>query len=222
MSNQDALRRCRLYIVSPRRVDPSAFAPTLVKALESGDVASFLLRLENMRDDEIMNAIDILMPVVQSRDVAFLLDGRVTLAKKMGCDGVHLNPNDMSIKDARAILGDEKTIGITCHDSKHLGMEAAERGADYVSFGPFFPPRLPSSGPMATPRPLVSPEILSWWQETMNIPVVAAGGIRTPNCGELVKAGADFICTSTGIWEFPGGAAAAVRAFNDTISDAQK
>ena len=222
MNDNIDLSHCRLYIVSPRKMDPLAFAPTMVKALDAGDVASFLLRLEGMDDEEVMHAIEILMPIAHDRDVAFFLDGKIALAKKTECDGVHLGQHDVNAADARKILGPDKTIGVTCHDSKHLGMTAAESGADYVSFGPFFPPRLPSSGPGATPRPLVSPDILAWWQETMEVPCVAAGGIRAPNCGDLVRAGADFVCTSTGIWEHPAGAAVAVRAFNDAIARASQ
>lgn len=214
-------RSCRLYIISPPALDPLIFSETLKHALVSGDVAAFQLRLEKANSDAWFRAIEILMPIAQDHDVAFILNDRADLAKKMDTDGVHLGIQDMNIRDARSLLGADKIIGASCIDSKHLAMAAAENGASYVSFGPFYPSRSPFYPPeVLDAQNMVSPSIVEWWQETMEVPVVAAGGIKPTNCAELVKAGADFICASTAIWEFPNGAPAAVRAFNAEIEKA--
>lgn len=203
-------------------MDPLVFASTLAKALDAGDVACCQLRLEKADDATILRAIEILMPIAHDRDVSFILNDRADLAKKMDCDGVHLGLRDMNIREARQLLGDDKTIGATCLDSRHIAMQAAERGADYVSFGPFFAGRSPFYPPeVMAPGKVATTDIISWWQETMEIPCVAAGGLTPANCADIVKAGADFVCASTAIWTHPQGAAAAVRAFNDAIAAAR-
>lgn len=215
------ISNCRLYIITPPALDPLVFSATMSKALDAGDVAAFQLRLEKADTDDWQRAIDLLMPIAQERDVAFIVNDRADLAKKMNTDGVHLGLQDMNVKDARQMLGPDKIIGASCIDSKHMAMTAAERGASYVSFGPFYLNRSPFYPPnVLDAKNMVSPDLIKWWSELMEVPCVAAGGIKPSNCAELVKAGADFICASTAIWEHPQGAAAAVRAFNDAIAKA--
>ncbi len=179
----------------------------LKEALKGGDVASFQLRLKHVGDDEIRRAVDILRPVVQANGTAFILNDRPDLAAELGCDGVHIGQEDASYAVARAALPDG-IVGVTCHDSRHLAMEAAEAGADYVAFGAFFPTRTKD------PKTTASPELLSWWIEMMVVPCVAIGGITVANARILVDAGADFLAVSAGVWEHPDGAEAAVREFN--------
>jgi thiamine-phosphate pyrophosphorylase len=137
-----------------------------------------------------------------------ILNDRPDLAAELGCDGVHVGPEDASYAEARRIMGDDATVGVTCRNSRHVAMEFAEEGADYVAFGAFFP----SSTKDAATR--ADPEILEVWSETTNVPCVAIGGITVDNCELLVAAGADFIAVSAGVWTHPDGPAAAVRAFN--------
>lgn len=212
--------RCQLYVITPPKLVPEAFAPQMERALDAGPVAAFQLRLEEADDDQWRAAIERLMPIAQARDVAFIINNRVDLAKETGADGVHLGIHDMKIKEARALLGPDRTIGASCLDSKHLGMTAAEAGADYVSFGPFFTTRSPYyPKENYAPKYMVSPNILTWWSAIMEVPCVAAGGIKPSNCRDIVKAGADFISASTSIWEYPGGGAAAIRDFHAAIND---
>lgn len=212
---------CRLYVITPPALDPLIFSSTMARALDAGDVAAFQLRLAKTDTDGWLRAIDILMPVAHERDVAFIVNDRADLAKKMDTDGVHLGMQDMNVKDARQMLGPDKIIGASCIDSKHMAMTAAERGASYVSFGPFYQSRSPFYPPsVLDAQNMVPPDLIRWWSELMEVPCVAAGGIKPANCDELVKAGADFICASTAIWEHPQGAPAAVRAFNDAIARA--
>ncbi|CAK0749588.1 Thiamine-phosphate synthase [Azospirillaceae bacterium] len=205
---------CRLYLVTPPVLDPANFAPILAAALDAGDVACVQLRLKDCADDEIRRACDALRPVAQQRDVAFLLNDRPDLAVETGCDGVHIGQKDAPYAEARRLIGVDGIVGVTCHDSRHLAMEAGEVGADYVAFGAFYP---------TTTKPSLyrpEPELLSWWSELMEVPCVAIGGITPENCTPLVRAGADFIAVVTAVWNHPEGPAEAVRAFCQAIAAA--
>lgn len=206
---------CRLYLITPERLDPGPFADTLALALDAGEVACVQLRLKGIDDDAIRQAALTLAPVAQSRDVAFLLNDRPDLAAETGCDGVHVGQHDTSYDEARALVGDDAIVGVTCHDSRHFAMVAAERGADYVAFGAFYP--------NATKDAIGHPdaEILKWWSEMMTVPSVAIGGITAANCAPLVKAGADFIAVLSAVWSHAEGPGAAVEEFNKTIAEAQ-
>ena len=200
--------RCRLYLITPPKLDPKPFGETLKRALDAGDVASLQLRLKDAGDDEVRRAITILMPIAQRAGVAFLINDRPDLAAELGADGAHIGQEDMPYAEARALLGPERTIGVTCHDSRHLGIEAAEAGADYVAFGAFFPTSTKEASTHA------DVELLQWWSELMVVPCVAIGGITVENARAVIDAGADFIAVSSGVWNHAQGPAAAVKAFN--------
>ena len=205
---------CRLYLITPPKLNPRAFADVLARALDSGDVASVQLRLKGADDDEIRDAAHVLGPVAQSRDVAFILNDRPDLALETECDGVHIGQRDATYEDSRQALGAERIVGVTCHDSRDLSIEAADKGADYVAFGAFFA--------TATKRPKsrAGTDILRWWSEVTTVPSVAIGGITPGNCLPLVQAGADFLAVSSAVWDFPGGPAAAVEAFAKILEEA--
>jgi thiamine-phosphate pyrophosphorylase len=208
---------CRLYLITPPRLDDlTAFGQSLSAALDAGDVGALQIRLKDVPQADIAAAAKLILPIAQSRGVAVILNDRPDLALKFGCDGVHVGEDDTPCAEARRIMGKDATIGVTCHDSRHLAMEAAEAGADYVAFGAFFPTETKET----TTRP--DPEILGVWQEVMQIPCVAIGGITVDNCLELVEAGADFIAVCSGVWAYPEGPAAAVRAFNAKIAAATR
>jgi thiamine-phosphate pyrophosphorylase len=203
---------CSLYLITPPTL-PGNFADQLAAALDAGAVAAVQLRLKDVPDDVIARTVEKLQPIVQSRDVAFLLNDRPDLAVKLGCDGAHVGQTDMPIKQARKILGD-LTLGVTCHNSRHLAMEAGEAGADYVAFGAFFP--------TATKEPpeMAEIETLKLWADTMEIPCVAIGGITAVNCAPLVQAGAEFLAVVGAVWNAPEGPAAGVKAMLKAISEA--
>lgn len=200
---------CRLYLITPPVIaDLGAFARELEAALAAGDVACLQIRLKNVTDDAVRAAVRALAPVCHAHDVAVILNDRPDLAAELGCDGVHVGDEDAPYAEARRIMGANATVGVTCRTSRHLAMDLAEQGADYVAFGAFFP----SSTKDAATR--ADPEILEIWSETTNVPCVAIGGITVDNCQDLVAAGADFLAVSAGVWGYPEGPAAAVRAFN--------
>lgn len=204
----------RLYLITPPALDPAAFAEPLAEALDAGDVACVQLRLKDVGDDAIRRACDALRPIAQRREVAFLLNDRPDLALETGCDGVHVGQQDTPYLEARRILGLGRIVGVTCHASRDLAMEAAEAGADYVAFGAFFPTSTKEANHRA------DPEILRWWSEIMTVPCVAIGGITPENCAPLVQAGADFLAVVAAVWSHPEGPAAAVRAFEQAIATA--
>jgi thiamine-phosphate pyrophosphorylase len=203
---------CRLYLITPPKLDLDAFAPTLSAALEGGDVAALQLRWKDATADAIAAAVRRVAPVTQRHNVALILNDDAELAASTRCDGVHLGQTDGSVAEARRLLGREGMIGVTCHDSRHLAMEAAEEGADYVAFGAFFPTTTKDAQFKA------EPDILSVWQETMQTPCVAIGGITVETALSLAKAGADFLAVSAGVWAHPDGPAAAVEAFNGAMA----
>lgn len=204
---------CRLYLITPPRIDDlAAFGRDLAQALDAGDVAALQVRLKDVPDEVIAAAVDVITPIAHARGVAVILNDRPDLAAKLGCDGVHVGQTDMSYGDARKLMGREAMIGVTCHDSRHLAMEAAEAGADYVAFGAFFPTTTKDAPTRA------DPEILTIWQETMEVPCVAIGGVTAANAEGLAKAGADFLAVSAGVWAYPEGPAAAVRALEAAIA----
>jgi thiamine-phosphate pyrophosphorylase len=199
---------CRLYIITPPTLDPKPFSETLKQTLDAGDVACLQLRLKDVAEDDIARAVDVLMPIAQRHDVAFILNDRPDLAAKLGCDGVHVGQDDTPYVEARSLVGKDRIVGVTCHNSRHLAMEAGEAGADYVAFGAFYPTITKD------PKTSCEIEVLQWWAEIMTVPCVAIGGITVDNAAPLIAAGADFLAVSNGIWAYKDGPAAAVQAFN--------
>lgn len=207
---------CRLYLVTPPRIVLPAFAEDLKAALDAGDVAALQLRLKGAADDDIKRAVEILLPLARARDATFILNDRPDLAALTGCDGVHIGQEDWTYEAARAAVGEGGVVGVTCHDSRHLAIEAAERGADYVAFGAFFPTGT------KPPKTRASVELIEWWAEIMVIPCVAIGGIAPENCAGLVRAGADFLAAVSAVWDHADGPAAAVAQFNKVIAEAER
>lgn len=204
---------CRLYLITPPRLDDLAgFGRRLAGALDGGDVAALQIRLKGAGDDIIAAATDVIAPIAVSRGVAVIMNDRPDLAAQLGCDGVHIGQTDATYAKARRLVGKDRMVGVTCHDSRHLAMEAAEAGADYVAFGAFFPSAT-KDAPTRTDA-----EILTIWQETMAVPCVAIGGISIATARDMARAGADFVAVSAGVWDHPGGPGAAVRAFGQELA----
>jgi len=201
-------RRARLYLITPPRIDLAAFTPALEAALAGGDVAAVQLRLKDVEDGEILRIGKALKPIIQHTHAAFILNDRPDLAAKLEADGVHIGQNDASYDDARRLIGRENIVGVTAHNSRHLAMEAAEAGADYVAFGAFFPTQTKA------PSHWCEPEVLEIWQQTMETDCVAIGGIDLANAETLARAGADFLAVSNAVWSDPRGPQAAVADFN--------
>ena len=202
---------CQLYLISPLDVS-GAFPDRLARALDAAPVAAFQFRVKEVDEHQAARLAEPLQAICAAREVAFIVNDSISLAKRLGADGVHLGQSDGEVEDARKRLGREAQIGVTCHNSRHLAMEAGEAGADYVAFGAFFPTMTKATEYVATP------DLLEWWQALMEIPCVAIGGITPDNCGPLVAAGADFLAVSGAVWN--GDEAAAVKAFQKAMAAA--
>ncbi|MEK9645871.1 MAG: thiamine phosphate synthase [Alphaproteobacteria bacterium] len=206
---------CQLYLITPPSFDGGvdAFADVMKAAFDGGPVACIQLRLKDATDDEVRAATDVLRPIAQDRDIAFIMNDRPDLAAETGCDGVHVGQDDTPYAEARAIVGDDAIVGVTCKASRELAFAAGEAGADYVAFGAFF---ASNTKQVTTPA---DTEILSFWQESMTIPCVAIGGITVDNCETVIDAGADFLAVASGVWDYAAGPGAAVKAFNEKMGN---
>jgi len=200
-------------LISPPKVGKD-FPDQVAAVLSDNDVACLQLRLKETSDDTILRTAESLLPITQSAGVALLVNDRSDLAAKAGADGVHIGQSDAIYADARAVVGDDAIVGVTCHNSRHFAMEAAERGADYVAFGAFF------DTATKPPRFRADIELLEWWAGIFEIPCVAIGGVTAQNCAPLVGAGADFLAVVSAVWDHPDGPAAGARAINDAIAAA--
>ncbi|WP_404338888.1 thiamine phosphate synthase [Sphingomonas sp. MMS12-HWE2-04] len=200
---------CQLYLVSPLDVT-GGFADRLRRALDAGPVAAFQFRVKDIDQHEAARLAEPLQRICGDADVAFLVNDSIGLAKRLGADGVHLGQSDGDAREARAALGPSAQIGVTCHDSRHLAMEAGEAGADYVAFGAFYPTTTKDV------RHHPEPSILSWWTTLFELPCVAIGGITPDNAAPLVAAGADFIAVSSAVWG--GDEEAAIKAFAGVLA----
>ena len=195
---------CQLYLISPADVS-GGFPDRLARALAAGPVAAFQFRVKTIDEHAAAALAPPLQEICAAHDVAFIVNDSISLARRLGADGVHLGQGDGEIADARARLGAEAQIGVTCHASRHLAMEAGEAGADYIAFGAFYPSLTKASEHRA------EPELLRFWSGIFEIPCVAIGGITPDNAGSLIEAGADFLAVSHAIWG--GNEEAAVEAF---------
>ncbi len=202
---------CQLYLISPPDVT-GAFAERLKAAMGGGPVAAFQFRVKGLDQHAAARLAEPLQRICADAEVAFIVNDDMSLAKRLGADGVHLGQADGDPRDARALLGPSAQIGVTCHDSRHLAMEAGEAGADYVAFGSFFP----TATKEVRHRP--DPSLLSWWSTLFELPCVAIGGITPQNGRVLVDAGADFLAVCGGVWSHPEGPEAAVRAFQQVLA----
>jgi thiamine-phosphate pyrophosphorylase len=203
------MTQCQLYLISPLDVGGD-FPQRLIRALDAAPVAAFQFRVKGMDQHEAARLAAPLQAICAEREVAFIVNDDVALAKRIGADGVHLGQGDGSAKEAREILGRDAQIGVTCHASRHLAMEAGDMTADYVAFGAFFPSTTKMTEHVA------GLDLLEWWQGLFEVPCVAIGGITPENCAPLIAAGADFLAVSGAVWD--GDEVAAVKAFAQKLN----
>ena len=207
-------RRCRLYLITPPAIpDLGGFARAFDEAMAAGDIACLQIRLKDQTgvaapDDHIRELTQRIIGPAQNRGIAVLINDSPELAAALHADGVHIGQTDGSYAEARRIVGPSAIVGVTCHASRHLALEAAEAGADYVAFGAFYPTDTKAAAAHA------EPDLLAWWQEMIETPCVAIGGVTLANARPLVEAGADFLAVSAGVWRHPQGPSVAIAGFN--------
>ena len=208
MSHTD-LPPCQIYLITPPQIDDlEVFCDSLANALAAAPVACLQLRLKDVDDSAIVQTGEAILPICHAHGTLLLVNDRPDLAHQIGADGTHIGQDDMDYFSSRELLGGDAIIGVTCHDSKQLAFEAAQAGVDYVAFGAVFE----TSTKRAKTRAEL--EIFTWWNEAIEIPSVAIGGITTDNATQVIAAGADFIAVSTGVWQHSDGPAAAISQFS--------
>lgn len=208
---------CQLYLISPSDVSGS-FAERLERAIVAGKgiVTAFQFRVKDIDQHEAARLAEPLQAICAEHEVAFVVNDDVSLAKRLKADGVHLGQDDGDPREARETLGREVQIGVTCHASRHLAMEAGEAGADYVAFGAFFPSTTKDKGDAERP----DTELLAWWSKVFEIPCVAIGGVTPDNCAPLVAAGADFLAVCGAVWN--ADEVAVVEAFAKVLAETER
>lgn len=209
--SEDERAPTQLYLISPLETG-GAFPDRLARALDAAPVAAFQFRVKGVEEHAAARLAEPLQRICADREVAFIVNDSVSLAKRLDADGVHLGQGDGDVAEARERLGRTAQIGVTCHASRDLGMGAGDVGADYVAFGAFFPTTTKDVKHHAEPA------ILTWWQSLFEIPCVAIGGITAENCAPLVRAGADFLAVCGAVWN--GDEEQAVKALHEAMTSA--
>lgn len=200
-----------LYLLTPPRID-AGFPDLLERTLKAGDVEALQIRLKDHAPDEIEALARPLVEIAQTNGTAAIINDDPELARHLKADGVHIGQEDGDYATARSTVGPRAIIGVTCHNSRHLAMTAAEAGANYVAFGAFHPTAT------KTPKTSASPDLLEWWSELFEIPCVAIGGITLNNAAPLIEAGADYLAVSSGVWSHTDGPEAAVERFSQLLA----
>ena len=183
-----------IYLLSPSKIRGASFYKELHQILETNKVEYFQLRLKEISDRNLLDISKKIKKIVKKNNVKFLINDKPLLAKKANADGCHIGQKDMDLIRCRKILGKNKIIGVTCHNSKKLALRAKKCGANYVAFGSFFK-TLTKKSPFRA-----SPAMLRWAQKKINMPVVAIGGINSSNYKKILSSGANFIACSSYIW----------------------
>ena len=201
----------QIYLISPPQIELKDFSLKLEKALKTGLVPSFQLRLKNYSSPEVKKISQEIKKICDNNNCLFLLNDFYEIALEVGASGVHVGIDDKKISQIRQNSPKNFVIGASCYDSKHLAMEAGEQGADYISFGAFFE----TQTKISRGKPTV--EILNWASEILNLPIVAIGGINDKNCVELVKNGADFLAVISYVWQHPLGVDMAIKNLHQQL-----
>lgn len=204
-----------IYLISPPIIEEKSFAKDLEKALITGLVPVFQLRLKNYPDRKILSIAKELKKICDNNNCLFIINDFVEIAISVGASGVHVGTDDLKISKIRQMVDDSFVIGASCYNSRDMAMKAGEEGANYISFGAFFP----TSTKIA--RATASIEILSWANEMLNLPIVTIGGINNENAKDLVQNGADFLAVISYIWGNPHGIETALKKLYDVCNSSK-
>ncbi|CUH48610.1 thiamine phosphate synthase [Ruegeria atlantica] len=188
----DTPEQPQIYLITPPTIELSTFTNRLASVLDGAEIACIRLALAGGDEDTIARAADACREVAHARDVALVISNHVLLAQRLGLDGVHLDDAARSVRFARKELGAEAIVGSFCGASSHDGMSAGEAGADYVAFGPVGASTL-GDGTIA------EMDLFQWWSETIEVPVVAEGGLNPDLVRDLTPC-TDFFGIRDEIW----------------------
>ena len=184
-----------IYLISPQKIRGTKFYKDLDSVLKNNKIKYFQLRLKKVSVLNLLKISKKVKKIVKKNRVKLLINDNPIIAKKINADGCHIGQKDMDLVKCRKILGKNKIIGITCHNSKKLALHAKKNGAKYVAFGAFFKSSTKKTAFKA------NLEILRWAKKKINMPVVAIGGINNSNYKKILSNGASFIACSNYVWK---------------------
>ena len=183
-----------IYLISPQKIRGFKFYEELQQVLKTNKVKYFQLRLKKISDHNLLKISKKIKKIVRKNNVKFLINDKPSIAKRVGADGCHIGQKDINFISSRKILGKNKIIGVTCHNSKKFALKAKRHGANYVAFGSFFKSSTKKTAFKA------NLEILRWAKKKISMPIVAIGGINGSNYKKILSSGANFIACSSYIW----------------------
>ena len=183
-----------IYLISPQKISGARFYSKLDQVLKTNKVKYFQLRLKKISTLNLIKISKKIKKITRKNNVKFLINDKPSVAWAVGADGCHIGQKDMNFIVSRKILGKNKIIGMTCHNSKQLALKAKRYGANYVAFGSFFKSSTKKSAFKANLA------ILRWAKKKINMPTVAIGGINSSNYKKILSNGANFIACSSYVW----------------------
>jgi len=183
-----------IYLISPQKIRGIKFYKELNKILKTNKVKYFQLRLKKISNLNLLKISKKVKKITEKNNVKLIINDRPDVAKKINADGCHIGQKDLDFINSRKILGKNKIIGVTCHNSKKLALKANKNGANYVAFGSFFKSSTKKTALKA------NIQILRWAKKKINMPTVAIGGINNSNYKKILSNRADFIACSSYVW----------------------
>ena len=193
-SNKHIKLKKYIYLISPPKIKGDKFYEDLDQILKTKKIRYFQLRLKKISNQTLLKISKKTKQIVKKNNVKFLINDKPSIAKKVGADGCHIGQKDVNFVQSRKILGKNKIIGMTCHNSKKLALKAKNYGANYVAFGSFF------KSPTKKTAFKANLALLRWAKKKINMPIVAIGGINSSNYKKILSSGASFIACSSYIW----------------------
>ena len=183
-----------IYLISPQKIKGNKFYNKLDQVLKTNKVKYFQLRLKKISNLNLIKISKKIKKITRKNNVKFLINDKPSVAKTVDANGCHIGQKDMNFTISRKILGKNKIIGVTCHNSKKLALKAKRYGANYIAFGSFFKSSTKKTAYKANLA------ILRWAEKKISMPVVAIGGINSSNYKKILASGANFIACSNYIW----------------------
>ena len=183
-----------IYLISPPNIRGNKFYHTLNELLKINKIKYFQLRLKNKSTSSLIKIAKKIKKITKKNKVKFIINDKPFIAKLVNADGCHIGQKDLNFLNSRKILKNKKIIGITCHNSKKLALNAKKMGANYIAFGAFFK----SSTKKTIYRANLA--LLRWARKKINMPIIAIGGINSSNYKKILSNGADFIACSSYVW----------------------
>lgn len=194
MSHADRTRVSGLYAITDPLLTPDDRMLEAAEAALAGGARMLQYRDKNADRATRLHRAARLALICRDYDAVFIVNDDAALAAEVEADGVHLGQSDGAVAEARALLGSDKLIGVSCHGRLDLARRAADEGADYLALGRFFPSKTKPGAPPVDLDTLIEA------RRRFELPLVAIGGITASNAGPLLEAGADALAVIHGLF----------------------